>query len=135
LIDRQLLADWIAIKMSVGRILHTTQTHGKVLLDVTPGHEKIGLHLWCEAGDCDPSETGLESRYELLPAIDAHDNSPCDSIVAATFDCAPVRATMDRHRDHDRSLCSVAKHAEELLTQVAHLDHHAGAIIRRNVHV
>jgi hypothetical protein len=135
LIDRQLLADWIAIKLFVGRILRTTQAHGELLLDVTPGDEKIGLHLWCEAGDHDPSETGLESRYELLPAIPAFGDSPWDSIVAATFGCAPVRATMDRHRHHDRSLCNVAKHGEELLEQVAHLDYHAGAIIKRNVHV
>lgn len=135
LITRQLLADWIAIKLFVGRILRTTQAHGRILLDVTPGDEKIGLHLWCEADDHDPSETGLESRYELLPAIPALGNSPWGSFVAATFDCAPVRATVDCHRDHDRSLCNVAKHGEELLEQVAHLDYHAGAIIARNINV
>lgn len=115
--------------------MRTTQAHGKVLLDVTPGDEKIGLHLWCEASDHDPSETSLESRYELLPAIPALGDSPWDSIVAATLDCAPVRPTTDCQRNHDRSLCNVAKHGEELLEQVAHLDYHAGAIITKNVRI
>ena len=110
IITRQLRADWIAIKLFFGRILRNTQAHGSILLDVTPGDEKIGLHLWCEAGDHEPSETGLESRYELRPAIVTAGSNPGRSIVAANFDCEPVRATVACHRDHDRALCNVAKH-------------------------
>jgi hypothetical protein len=109
LITRQLITDWIAIRLFFGKLLRKAQTHN-IVLDVTPGDEKYGLHLWCEAGDHDPSETGLESRYE-------------------------VRATVACHRDHDRSVCNVAKHGEELLAQVGHLDYHAGAIITQNMHV
>lgn len=57
----------------------------------------------CENGGCDPRETGLDSRCELLPAISMPGNSPWDPVVNATFDRAPVRATADCHQDHDRS--------------------------------
>lgn len=135
LITRPLLTNWIAIKLCFGRILRNTQAHESILLDVTPGDEKIGLHLWCEAGDHEPSETGLESRYELRPEIMTAGRNPGHSIVAANFDCASVRATVACHRDHDRALCNVAKHGEKLLAQAAHLDYHAGAIIAQNIHV
>ena len=134
LTTRQLLANWIAIKLFFGRTLRNTQAHGSILLDVTPGDEKIGLHLCCEAGDHEPSETGLESRYELRPEIMTAGRNPGHSIVAANFDCASVRATVACHRDHDRALCNVAKHGEKLLAQAALLDYHAGAIIAQNIH-
>lgn len=136
LTTRQLLANWIAIKLFFGRILrNNTQAHGSILLDITPGDEKIGLHLWCEAGDHEPSETGLKSRYELRPEIMTAGNTSGHSIVAANFDCASVRATVACHRDHDRALCNVAKRGDKLLAQAAHLDHHAGAIIAQNIDV
>ena len=128
LINRQRITDWIAIKVFFGRLLRTPQTHN-IVLDVTPGNEKYGLHLWCEAGDHEPAETGLESRYELKPEIAPPGSRAGHFIVAATFDCAPVHATVDRHRGHDRSLCNVAKHGEETLAQMVHIDYHAGTII------
>jgi hypothetical protein len=134
LITRQLITDWIAIRLFFGKLLRKAQTHN-IVLDVTPGDEKYGLHLWCEAGDHDPSETGLESRYELQPEFVTLGSSPGHVIFAATFDGSSVRATVACHRDHDRSVCNVAKHGEELLAQVGHLDYHAGAIITQNMHV
>lgn len=110
-----------------------TQTNQKILFDVTPGDEKYGLHLWCEAGDHDPADTGLESRYELKPQI-ATSGSPGQFIVTASFGYSPTHTTVDCHRDHDRSLCNVAKNGEELLTQMAHLDDHAGKIIVENTY-
>jgi len=136
LVNAQLITDWSAIKLFFGRLWRATHSRRNIVLDVTPGDEKYGLHLWCEAGYHNPSETGLESRYELRPEITTTPGSSTEHfIVSATFDCAPVRATMDRHQNHDRSLCNVAKHGEQLLAQVAHLDHHAGAIITKNMHV
>lgn len=135
-INLQLLGDWVAIKLFFGRLLlRTIQTHGRILLDVAPGTEKHDVHLRCEAGDYDPSQPGLGSRFELRPEIGTPGSSPRRFIVAATFDCAPVRATIHRHRDHDRSLCSVAKHGEQLLAHVGSLEYHARAIIARNINV
>jgi hypothetical protein len=105
---------WIEIRFFFERLMHTSQTH-KFQLDVTPGDEKHGIHLWCEAGGHDPTETSFESRYELQAEVATSGRIPDQYVSVATFDCAPGIATANRHRDHDRSLCNVAKHGNRLL--------------------
>jgi len=122
-INARVTGEWLNVRIFFGKLLRTTPLPN-VVLDVTPGNEKYGLHLWCEAGACKPTETDLEARYELRPEIETSGGGsiPGCFVVAASFDCALVQATMERHQDHGRSVCNVAKHGEELLARVVKLE-------------
>lgn len=88
------------------RSLSTQLALTRVCKQIRAECQDLSIHseqTHCENGGCDPRETGLDSRYELLPAVSMPGNSPSDPNVAATFDRAPVRATADCHQDHDRS--------------------------------
>jgi hypothetical protein len=126
--DASMTNMWVAIKLLFGKLMRTTQKH-KFVFDVTPGGEKYGIHLWCEAGDHDPASTSFESRYELLPELAIPDSDSGHYAFAATFDCALVIVTANRHRDHNQSLCNVTKHGDKLLAEVARLERCAATII------
>jgi hypothetical protein len=126
------LSRWVAVKLFFGRLLRTAWA-SNFLLDITP-KDRFGMHPWCDTGEGLPSETDREPRYELQPEIAAGSNDTGPFIVAATFNTSRILATLDRHRDHDRSLCNVTKHGDVILAQIVELDRVAGTVVDRNTH-
>ena len=131
-VDATMTRHWVKIKLFFGKLIRETQGHN-FIMDVTPGDEKYGIHLWCEAGDHDPTEIGLESRFELQVEAATPGRKPGHYIFVANFNCASVIATANRHRNHDRSLCNMTKHADKLVAQVAKLEHCAGVVVGQNL--
>lgn len=127
------LSRWVAVKLFFGRLLRAAGPRN-FLLDITP-KDRFGVHPWCDARERLPAETDREPRYELLPEVATGSNDAGPSIVAATFNTSRILATLDRHRDHDRSLCNVTKHGDAMLAQIVELERVAGAIVDRNIHV
>jgi hypothetical protein len=117
---------WVAVKLFFGRLLRTAGARN-FFLDITP-NDRHGVHPWCDAG----GETDRESRYELQPEVAADGKNIGHFIVAAAFNTSRIRATTDRHRDHDQSLCNVTKHGDAILAQMVDLERVAGTVVDRN---
>lgn len=131
-VDARMTHHWVKIKLFFGKLIRETQGH-EFVMDVTPGDEKYGIHLWCEAGDHDPTETSLESRFELQAEAATECRKPGHHIFVANMNCASVIATANRHRHHDRSLCNVTKHADKLVAQVTKLEYCAGVVVEHDL--
>lgn len=123
----------VVLRSFFGKLLDTPQTHD-LLLDLTPGEKYITPKLWCDAGDSYPSGLSRELRFELnaekttVEVFTTQGDMPF-----AAFNHTRALAMIRQHQDHDRSLCNVAKHGEQLMARVASLENKSGSFVdRRN---